>query len=160
RPSVDRLAPHADVVFSPNYLLLPTRKPLVVTVHDLFFFDGEARDWRSGRFLQAHLQRHLERRAALVLTDSNAVRSGVLSRFPRLEGRVEVLYPGLRPRYRSRADAKVVAAVRARLDVPEEYLICVGELTVRKNQLVLIEALRRSSAGKLPPLVLCGMSEE
>jgi glycosyltransferase involved in cell wall biosynthesis len=159
RPSVDRLVPEADVLFSPNYLALPTKKPLLITVHDLFFLQGPGQDWWSGKFLAAHLERHLVRCAALVLADSEAVRGRLLERFPGLQGRAEVLYPALRERFRSRAPAERTSAVRRELGVPEEYLLCIGELSARKNQLVLLDALRRGRMGGLPPLLFCGLSE-
>jgi alpha-1,3-rhamnosyl/mannosyltransferase len=158
RPCVDRLAPRAEVLFSPNYLLLPTHKPLLVTVHDLYFLDGPGQDWWSGGFLAAHLRRHLERRAALVLSDSEAMRRRILERFPGLDGRVKVLYPGVRERYRRRAAAAECAELRRRLGLPEAYLACVGEVSVRKNQMLLLDALRLARSGRVPPLVLCGLS--
>jgi len=160
RPSVDGLLPEAQVLWSPNYLVLPTRKPLIVTVHDLYFLDGEGRDYWSGGFLAAHLRRHLERRAALVLTDSEAVRVRLLERFPALEGRAEVLYPGLTEGWRQRAGLEECEAARRALELPRDYLLCIGELSQRKNQLVLLEALRRTPPEKLPPLVLCGLGPE
>jgi glycosyltransferase involved in cell wall biosynthesis len=159
-PCVDPLVPDADVLFSPNYLVLPTRLPLLVTVHDLFFLDGPGRDWWSGGFLSKHLSRHLERRAAHVLTDSKAVLQRLLDRFPALEGRASVLYPGLRKRFRRRADAEAIHAVRQRLALPGQFLLCAGDLSPRKNQLVLLDALKTRQPGKLPPLVLCGLSAE
>jgi glycosyltransferase involved in cell wall biosynthesis len=159
RPAVDALVPGADCVLSPNYLVLPTRRPLMVTVHDVFFMDGQGQDYWSGAFLAAHLRRHLAARAACVLADSEATRQRLLDRLPALEGRVEVVYPGVRELYQQPARPEAQAAARRAQGLPAEYVLCVGELSRRKNQLALLEAYRAAGPDALPPLVLCGMGE-
>lgn len=159
-PGIDGMVRGAEAVFSPNYLLLPTKKPLIVAIHDLYFMEGSGQDYFGGSFLAAHLRRHLEARAALAVTDSNAVRAQVLDRFPRMEGRVEVVYPGLRQRYRQRAAEPVCSTVRNALGVPKQYLLCVGDLSTRKNQLRVLDARRRIGQDEAPPLVFCGMKDE
>ncbi len=158
-PVIDGLVPEADVIFSPNYLLFPTGKPLMVTIHDLFFVDGGGQDYWSGRFLKNHLQKYLSREASAIVVDSFATKRRLLDWQPTLESvKVEVVYPGIKDRFLVPPAPGEKRDLRNRLRLPEEYLLCVGELSRRKNQLRLLEAMSRLDKSP-PPLVLCGLSD-
>ena len=71
---------------------------------------------------------------------------------PRLAWFTRRLRPSLR-----RAPAEVVAGVRRRYGLPDEFLIHVGTIEPRKNLTRLVEALHRlRAAGSLVPLVVVG----
>ncbi len=141
------------VRFAPNYFL-PGRLrfaggPLVATIHDLGFrrFPETLRAETL-----AELTRHLERttrKAAVIMTDSEAVRR-------------ELIEDGLAPAERVRtvhlaAGMDVEASAPLPESIPERYVLHVGTIEPRKRVELLIEAMRRLQSTSLAcGLILCG----
>jgi glycosyltransferase involved in cell wall biosynthesis len=79
------------------------------------------------------------RRATHVLVDSYASRDDLVRLLGVDAGRITVLYPGVDARFRP-LPARHTAPVRARLGLPERFLLFVGTLEPRKNLVRLLEA--------------------
>jgi glycosyltransferase involved in cell wall biosynthesis len=143
------------VVFAPNVVppdkLRRARGAVVATVHDLSFrFFPWTLEEETFRLHAAGLDRVLEE-AALVLTDSAAVRR-------------ELIADGLRPP----ADLRVVSLGPGHLrgtgtaelppEVPERFALHVGTLEPRKNLPMLMAAWERIPLAERTalPLVMCG----
>jgi glycosyltransferase involved in cell wall biosynthesis len=130
-----------DVVHYPDYLvpLIGRPEPSVVTIHDLSYFARADFFTRGQLALRRLVSPVAMRGAAAVLADSAFTRDEILRYFPTLAPeRVRVVHLGVRPM----ADASPgeFAAVRARLRLPDEYVLSVGTLEPRKNLVRLIEA--------------------
>ena len=130
--------PRPDVLFVPAHVL-PLIHPLpsVVTVHDLGYhlFPG-AHPPRQRWYLEWST-RFSARAATRVIADSRATARD-LQKFYRIhENKITVIYPGrdetLRP-----ADP---APIRAKYQLPENYLLHVGTIQPRKNLARLIDAV-------------------
>ncbi len=156
RLSWDLLArrPRPDVLFVPAHVLpLIHPVPSVVTVHDLGYRRfPEAHPPNQRRYLDwstrfsAHNATHL-------LADSQATQRDLVEFYRVSPEKVTVVYPG-GPEDLQRVDS---AAVRARYELPEDYVLHVGTVQPRKNLARLIEAVgavraRRPGLG----LVLAG----
>lgn len=134
--------------------------PLVVTVHDVSFLEHPEYFPRS-RALQLRwtVGRTLER-AAKILTVSDFSREAILRTYPRLEDTNVVTVPNAAaPEFRPISRESAAAAVRERFSIANPFVLCVGDLQPRKNQIGLIQAfagLLRSYPKFKHDLVLAG----
>ncbi len=118
-----------DVVHATTIIPCPTRKPLVVTVHDLAFVHDPQQFTRNGAMVFRRSLNVIRRRADLVLCSSQAtlddcVEAGIDAhrlRLVPLGVDVEVTTPA------------EVRRVRAQYQLPERYLLFVGTVEPRKN---------------------------
>jgi glycosyltransferase involved in cell wall biosynthesis len=124
-----------DAVFCPTSLgPLRGRVPSFITVFDLspMTFSGTM-DRVSGTYIRAMLAAGM-RRSAGVCTISNAVAAEIRERFPKLNGRVAVAYPGPNP--------DLIDATPSPAEIPDApFVLMVGTLEPRKNHLTVIRAL-------------------
>ena len=133
-----------DLFHSPDFVLPPTgRTPSILTVHDLSFL-------RVPQFFVPGFREYLERavsravdRAACILADSESTRVDLMQLMAVEPERVTVLYPGVEPRFRPVKEADMLAAVRARYDLPGRFILGLSTVQPRKNFDGLIEAFRR-----------------
>jgi glycosyltransferase involved in cell wall biosynthesis len=144
-PSAERLAPGCDVVHTPDLVPPPTRRPLVLTVHDLVAVEHpELHPPRSTAVQRAQVAAARDR-AAIVLSDSEATATmlrahGVDAR------RITVVPIGVTPL--PRPDISLVPG--------GSYFLAVGSLTPRKGLATLVEAFACASLPKDVRLVLAG----
>lgn len=154
----------ADVAFVP-YWGAPwwSPCPVVVTVHDLIPLLLPA--YRGGPLQRGYtwLVSRTARRAAAVLTDSEASRRDVIARLGAAPTRVHAIHLAAAARYRPVTDPAALARVRARYGVPEgPFMLYLGGFDVRKNLLRTVEAYARlvaqcQAAAIVPPrLVIAG----
>lgn len=147
-----------DVLFAPNYfpprrflLALVRGTPLVATVHDL---GCRKVPWAIRRETLDDLERHLDfvgSRAALVLTDSEAVRGEIAEAGLAHPGRVRAIH--LAPVHDDPGHGGEPPP-----GTPERYALFVGTVEPRKNVELLLETWRRlrQRPWRPPPLVVCG----
>ncbi len=149
-----------DLIFAPNYfpprrfaLALAAGTPLVATVHDLGY---RTVPWAIRRETLEDLERHVDfvwTRAALVLTDAEAVRREMIEARLAPPERIRAVH--LAPAHPPLGES---SAASPPAGTPERYVLFVGTVEPRKNLGVLLAAWRRLREGsKEPPaLVVCG----
>jgi glycosyltransferase involved in cell wall biosynthesis len=135
--------------------------PAVVTVHDLSFLRmPEAFPRLQARYL-ALATRVSARRAAVLVAVSEFTRREVVRLLGVPPERVVAIPNGCDPRCRP-LPPEDVAALRARLELPERFVLAVGTLQPRKNLAVLLRAFAglrrgwRAEDGVAPDLVVAG----
>ncbi len=153
---VELLTGPIDVFHAGNYVLPPLRRAAgVVTVHDLAYL-------RYPETVDDNVLTYRERvpdalaRAARALTVSEAVRDELCAEYSLDPATVLVAPNGVDPEW---ARARPLSATdRARLGVPERYLLFVGNLEPRKGLPLLARAhaAARRSDPDVPPLLLVG----
>ncbi len=151
-----RLRP--DFAFFPNYMapIFPTC-PYVVTVHDLAVFLYPETFTFKKRVLQRALLPTLVRRAAAVLTPSEATRRDVIRLLPCDPERIVAIPLAADDSYNSMPTAGEVALHRQTLKLPDHYVLAVGTLEPRKNLSRLISVFERvASAHPEVHLVIAG----
>jgi glycosyltransferase involved in cell wall biosynthesis len=90
------------------------------------------------------------RAADAVICISQSTLSDARARYPMIGSKGHVIYPGVSARFRppqdrARLDASPAArALRARLGLPERFLLYVGTIEPRKNLAILFEALKQA----------------
>ena len=129
-PRAERTLPNADVVHATTWAIPPTRRPLVVTVHDLAFIDDPSQfTARGNRFFRRALER-TRAEADLVVVPSHAtarscVREGIA------EERIRVIPHGVTHENVTSSDIRAFRSSLKLADAP--YLFWCGTFEPRKN---------------------------
>jgi len=139
----------ADVAFVP-YWGPPWWQPcpVVVTVHDLIPLLVPL--YRGGMLQRAYtaLVSRTARRAAAVLTDSEASKRDIIAHLGIPAARVHAIHLAADPRYRPVSDPAELVRVRAKYDLPDEpFFLYLGGFDARKNVGRTIEAYARMGSG-------------
>ena len=139
----------ADVAFVP-YWGSPWWQPcpMVVTVHDLIPLLLPL--YRGGMLQRAYtaLVSRTARRAAAVLTDSEASRRDIIAHLGIPADRVHAIHLAADPRYRPVTDPDELARIRAKYGLPDApFLLYLGGFDARKNVGRMIEAYARMRSG-------------
>jgi alpha-1,3-rhamnosyl/mannosyltransferase len=146
-----------DVYHEPNFPILPTELPTVLTVHDLsLLMCPEYHPADRIRKFEAQLPKALKQ-ASHIVTVSDFTRSEVIRVLGVPPERVTRTYNGVRPDLKP-LPAETVAARLRELSLPTTYLLYVGTLEPRKNLLLLMQAYCRlpSALRERCPLLLVG----
>ncbi|MBI3977476.1 MAG: glycosyltransferase family 4 protein [Chloroflexi bacterium] len=136
---------HVPYFGSPVWSPVPT----VVTVHDLIML--VVPEHRGGLAVQAYtrLAMMAARRATLVLADSECTRRDILRLLGIPADRVRVVPLAADDRYQADQPPAALAAVRVRYDLPERFILYVGDLNRRKNLEALICAFRQVATDRV-----------
>jgi len=148
-PRVERAVADADVVHSTVAIPAATRRPHVVTVHDVAFVHTPERFTGHGaRVMTAGLERC--RRADLLLCPTQATADDLV-RLGFDAAVIRVVPWGVDA---TTADDAQIAAVRVRLGLPDRFVLFVGTIEPRKNLPGLAAAV--AELDDPPPLVVAG----
>ncbi len=141
------------VHFSKNLGAFFLPVPAIVTIHDLttlvlapFFPKTEVLYWRT-------VEKWTAQAARRVIVVSNCTAADVVSYFNVPASRITTIYHGRSDAFFPRSSAEV-EEVRRRYHLPEEYVLTVGRIDLKKNLTTLVKAfeiLKKSTpyAGKL-----------
>src|SRR3954451_2356961 len=142
-----------DVYLSTNSYLTAwfTRVPTVLVAHDMVPWKPEMAPQRRAALIERATIRPALRRAALTICVSQSTERDRVALFPRARGRTAVVHHGVSEALDVVGD---LDEVRARLDLPAEFVLATGTLEPRKNLPRLIEAHGRLADA--PPLVIAG----
>jgi glycosyltransferase involved in cell wall biosynthesis len=142
------------------YWAAPLRSPVpaIVTVHDLIPLLLPAYSGGPLGRLYTGLVAHTARRAAAVLTDSEASRADIVRHLGIPVHRVRTIYLAAEDRFRPVTDPAVLASTRDKLGLPSRYLLYLGGFDVRKNVACILQAFATLNtddvhlviAGRLP----------
>ena len=122
--------------------------PVVVSVHDVSFLE-HPEYFKRGRALQLQWTvRRTVQRAARVLTGSEFSRASILKVYGDLaEDKVVVVPNAAASQFRPISRETAAATVRERFQIRAPFLLSVGDLQPRKNQIGLIRAFARLLQG-------------
>lgn len=117
------------------------RCPTIVTIHDLIY----ERHPEFYKPIDVKLYREKYRRschlASRIVAVSERTKQDVMELYGVPESRISVLYQGCDAAFRLRVSKESIARVRACYALPERYILSVGTVEVRKNAILLVEAL-------------------
>lgn len=138
RLSWELLTRPPDALFVPAHVIpVVCPVPAVVTVHDLGYRYFPNAHPPTQRLYLDFSTRYSARAAKHILADSEATKRDLTKFYGTPPEKITVIYPG-RDETLKRVDA---AAMRAKYNLPEKYLLHVGTLQPRKNLFRLIEAV-------------------
>jgi glycosyltransferase involved in cell wall biosynthesis len=134
--------------------------PMVATIHDLIPL--LLPEYRGGWRVQAYMRlvSASARRAAVVLTDSDASRRDILRHLRLPADRVRTVYLAADASYYPRPP-DIVEGLRTRMSLPPRYVLYFGGFDVRKNLRAVVQAFARAtSEGPDVSLVIAGRLPE
>jgi len=135
---------HVDVVHVPNPFWRPllTRKPYVITVHDLLEYLYQARTSNGvRRAFHSFMTRQAMQRAARIFAVSNFTKRDVSRLFDVEPSKIEVVYNALDESFqRGHATPEEQETVRGRYQIDSPFLLYAGRISPHKNVARLIEA--------------------
>ncbi|CAB4883443.1 unannotated protein [freshwater metagenome] len=149
-PRPETVTGHVDVVHATTLIPCPTRRPLVVTLHDLAFLHRPEQFTAHGVRLFTRSLELIRRHADLVLCCSQATIDDCLSAGIGID-RLRHVPLGVDIELAAEHD---VTRVRALYRLPERYLLFVGTVEPRKNLRGLAEAI--AMLDEPLPLVVAG----
>lgn len=148
-----------DILHCPGYVMpLNWRGPSVLTVHDLIALQFPQWCRRSNVLHYRFMLPRSIARATAVVVPSETTERVVGERFPQAAGKLQVIPVGLDERYRPAAE-EAIAELRHRLNLPERFLLCVGNLEPKKNLAAVVKAFDALCEGGGPAdiqLVIAG----
>jgi glycosyltransferase involved in cell wall biosynthesis len=118
--------------------------PIVVSVHDVSFLEHPEYFTRDRAWQLQFTVRRTVKRAARILTGSEFSRSSILKVYGDLdEDKVVVVPNAAASEFRPVSREAATAAVRERFSIGVPFVLSVGDLQPRKNQIGLIKAFAR-----------------
>lgn len=115
--------------------------PTVVTIHDLIWRRVPEDYPATDRWIYEHKYRHSARRAVRIIAGSECTKSDIVRDWHIDPQRIDVIYQGCDPIFAKGIDAAERQRVKAKYDLPQDYIISVGSVRRRKNQLLAVRAL-------------------
>jgi glycosyltransferase involved in cell wall biosynthesis len=129
-----------DLYHAPAYILPQySSVPAVVTIHDLIAVDfPELCQNETAVYFNLCLPRTI-RAANKILTVSEKVKHDILNRYPRTPAeKIEVVHHGIHPRFYQVTEPERIKHTRLRYDLPERFILYVGNIEPKKNLETLI----------------------
>jgi len=128
----------------------------VVTIHDLIFLTHP----RYYKLIDRNIYRkkflYACQNSDQVIAVSNKTKADIIHFFGIKEDKISVVYQGCNPLFNAEASEKMKAAVTIKYGLPSAYILCVGTIEERKNQLQLVKSMQLLNTEF--PLVLVGKS--
>ncbi len=130
---------HGPRIYHSTGPRLPHLKKIktVVTIHDLIYEVFPA--WADKRFLAENRRAAME--ADMIIADSASTRADIVSHYRIPESKIAVIPLGVdRRQFRLIEDPARLAATKAKLNIPDKFILEVGPFDQRRNTVNLIAA--------------------
>lgn len=147
------------IYHEPNFLAFKYNGPLVLTVHDLSWIRyPEMHPEDRVRNMNKHFQISMER-AAMIVTDSQAIKQEIMSTFGVSDARIKSIPLGVESSFRPLNAEETMPVLQEHGLEHQKYILAVGTLEPRKNLSAVLLAYMQMPANlrKHCPLVLVGM---
>lgn len=126
-----------------------TRVATVVTVHDLIFERHPELYRPVDRRIYRAKFRSAAARARVVVAVSGQTANDLVELYGVDRARIRVVHQVCHPAFRAEPDPSALAALRARLGLPERFVLSVGTLERRKNLLLALRAVAKLDGAHL-----------
>lgn len=115
--------------------------PTVVTIHDLIFKHFTRGYKRADRLIYDFKFRRAAETATRIIAVSEATRRDIISSYGIAPDKIDVVYQGCDAGFLRPVAEDEIAVVRAKYSLPERYMVSVGTIEPRKNQMLTLAAL-------------------
>lgn len=134
-----------DVLHAPGYILpYFWKKASVLTVHDLIALDYPQLCQNETVLYFKTLLPYSIKKASKVIAVSNTVKADILRRFDIEEEKISVIYHGINKQFKKiYPNNQKTEGVRIKYNLPNKYILFVGNIEPKKNLLNLINAFNK-----------------
>jgi glycosyltransferase involved in cell wall biosynthesis len=143
-PKVDRLIGKIDLFFLPNinFLAIDKKVPLITTIYDLSFERyPEFYSQKSNLWHKIINPQKLLRQSQKIITISESSKKDLIELYKIPAEKIEIIYPAVGKEFRPLAqDDKRLKEVRQKYNLPENFILYLGNLEPRKNVEGLIQS--------------------
>jgi len=143
RPQVDRLLGGVEVYWSPhiNFFSLSPSPYKFLTIHDLSFLRyPEFFNWRKNFWHRLIDVKKLVNKFDHLIAVSQSTKNDIVELLGVVPEKVSVIYSGIDSSYFPVVDVEGLDRVRIRYELPEKYILYLGNVEPRKNLVGLIRA--------------------
>lgn len=141
--------------FEPFFLTLPLFSPYktVVTVHDLtpFVFPKEFPPGIKGN-LKWQIQKRVLKSADAIITDSICSKNDIIKYTGISSSKIHVVYLAASSGFKKLDNSSILGSIRQKYNLPEKFVLYVGDATWNKNLPRFMEALEKANL----PFVMVG----
>lgn len=113
----------------------------VVTIHDLIYLRFPEYFKRIDRKIYGIKFRSACKNADRIIAISEQTKKDIIHFFGTPANKIEVVYQGCDPIFYESAPVNQLQEIKEKYHLPSEYLLCVGTIETRKNQLLILKAL-------------------
>lgn len=139
-PTCDLVGPRCDLWHFTNNVAPPTRKPFVLTIHDLaFVHHPDFIEPGNLEYLRRFVPDSLER-ASQVVAVSQSTKEAIVDEFGTASGKIRVTPLAADPAFARPVSEAQLARVKDKYGIDGEYFLAVGTLEPRKNLRALLLA--------------------
>jgi glycosyltransferase involved in cell wall biosynthesis len=128
----------------------------VMTVHDLILKRYPAYFSAIDRYIYEKKSRRSAAVADCIVADSLQTKRDLIEFYSVPEQKIRVVYPGCDPAFFTTPSPEEVVNVKARYNLPRQYILSVGTIETRKNMVLAVKALGTAKINI--PLVMVGRS--
>lgn len=139
---------------------LPKHVKKIVTVHDLIYIRYPQFYNPIDVAIYTAKVKSACRRADKVIAISQQTANDLVEFIKADPGKIEVVYQGCHPIFKTKATAETKAAVKAKYNLPDKFILNVGTIEQRKNVKQLVEALALLPADVQLPVVIVGRATD
>ncbi len=130
--------------------------PTVVTIHDLIFINFPHWYRNIDRKIYLEKVKYAYKVATRIIAISNHTKDDLVNRLNINPDRIEVIYQSISERYFFYSVKDQIDGVLAKYNLPEKFILTVGTVEPRKNQLAVLKAINRADLDI--PYVIVGKS--
>ena len=123
------------------YGIEKTGIPSVVTMHDLIFLRYPEFYKKVDRKIYESVYKSSCKRATKIIAISNQTKADLIHYFGTQPEKIEVIYQTCNNCYYEKVNEERKQAVKAKFGLPDEFILCVGTIEKRKNQLAILKAV-------------------
>lgn len=122
---------------------IPSKIKKIVTIHDLVAWRFPQYIGPFDAWIHRMKMRHSCCVADVVVAISEQTKRDLIDLMHVPENKIRVLYQSCDPMFWQPVEQDEIAAAREKYSLPEKYIIAVGTIEERKNQLALVEAMKQ-----------------
>lgn len=116
--------------------------PSVVTIHDLIYLRFPHYFKFIDRKIYDYKFRSACKNADRIIAISQQTKDDIIKYFKTNPSKIDVVYQGCDPIFYKNYSINNLLRIKETYHLPEKFLLCVGTIEYRKNQLLIVEALR------------------
>lgn len=116
--------------------------PAVVTIHDLIFIRYPHYFKPIDRFIYRYKFKKACINANRIIAISEQTKKDIVQFFDIHPNKIDVVYQGCDPIFSTRFPLDNLKNIKQKYQLPDDFLLCVGTIEQRKNQLLILKALQ------------------